>query len=62
MTVPRLLPHKALLSMKYALMHYQARMLDEEHMPERSFNIDDVQRAIEWVEHEMFKRNFRNGG
>ena len=56
MAVPRLLSQRSLISMKVALCELQARMLDEEPQRTTVFNIDDVQRAIEWVEYEFRRR------
>ncbi len=57
MAIPRLLPQRALISMRGALCDLQERMLDEEPQKPRLFNIDDVQRAIEWVEYELRRRS-----
>jgi hypothetical protein len=60
MAVPRLLPQRALLSMKIALCELQERLLDDYDDTLIPYTIDDVQRAIEWVEYE-FKRRDRQG-
>ena len=58
MPVPRLLPQRALLSMRDALFDKQRVMLESEMTAELLYTLDDVQRAIEWVEHELRKRSF----
>lgn len=56
MAVPRLLPQRALLSMKIALCQLQERLLDDYDDTLLPYTIDDVQRAIEWVEYEFKRR------
>jgi hypothetical protein len=59
MAVPRILPLRSLASMKVALCEKQERMLDDENRNNLPYTLDDVQRAIEWVEHEINKREFK---
>ena len=56
MAVPRLLPLRSLLSMKIALCDLQERLLDDYDDTLIPYTIDDVQRAIEWVEYEFKRR------
>lgn len=56
MAVPRLLPQRSLLSMKIALCQLQERLLDDYDDTLLPYTIDDVQRAIEWVEYEFKRR------
>jgi len=62
MPVPRILPQRALLSMRDALFDKQRTMLEADITAEVHYTIDDVQRAIEWVDHELRKRTFLKEG
>jgi molecular chaperone GrpE (heat shock protein) len=45
--------------MRDALFEKQRQMLEANLTVELLYTIDDVQRAIEWVDHEIKKRSFR---